>query len=149
MWEENVRFVLDGYARFNAGDKEAGLWFFTPDAEYHVAREDPDSAVHRGIDAVRRQFARWVEAYPDLTVEPLDAKGSGDMVFLWVRFSGHGEGSGAPVEMELAHVLTMRDARSPERSSTSTGLRPSKPPVYRSRRCRRKPLSSCAGATRR
>ena len=92
MSEENVRFVLDGYARFNAGDKEAGLWFFTPDAEYHVAREDPDSAVHRGIDAVRRQFARWVEAYPDLTVEPLDAKGSGDMVFLWVRFSGHGEG---------------------------------------------------------
>jgi len=109
--EENVKFVVDGYARFNAGDKEAGLWFFTPDAEYHVAREDPDSAVHRGIDAVRRQFARWVEAYPDLTVEPLEAKGSGDMVFLWVRFSGHGAESGAPVEMELAHVLTMRDGR--------------------------------------
>ena len=33
------------------------------------------------------------------------------MVFLWVRFSGHGEGSGAPVEMELAHVLTMRDGK--------------------------------------
>ena len=77
MSEENVRFVLDGYARFNAGDKEAGWWSFTPDAEYHVAREDPDSAVHRGIDAVRRQFARWVEAYPDLTVEPLDAREAG------------------------------------------------------------------------
>ena len=78
MSEENVRFVLDGYASFNAGDKEADLWFFTPDAEYRVAREDPDSAVHRGIDAVRRQFARWVEAYPDLTVEPLEAKGNAD-----------------------------------------------------------------------
>jgi ketosteroid isomerase-like protein len=111
MSEENVEFALAGYARFNAGEREAELWFFTPDAEYHVAREDPDSAIHRGIDAVRGQFARWVEAYPDLTVEPLEAKGKGDKVFLWVRFSGHGEGSGVPVEMELAHVLTMRDGR--------------------------------------
>ena len=132
MSEENVRFVLDGYASFNAGDKEADLWFFTPDAEYRVAREDPDSAVHRGIDAVRRQFARWVEAYPDLTVEPLEAKGNADKVFLWVRFSGHGEGSGAPVEMELAHVLTIRDGRSPGPWSTSTAERPSKPPGCRS-----------------
>ena len=59
----------------------------------------------------RRQYARWLESYPDLTVEPLEAKGNGDKVFLWVRFSGHGEGSGAPVEMETAHVLTMPDGR--------------------------------------
>jgi ketosteroid isomerase-like protein len=111
MSEENVKFALDGYARFNAGEKTAELWFYTPDAEYHVAREDPDSAIHRGIDAVGRQLAEWVEAYPDLTVTPLEARGNGDKVFLWVRFSGHGEGSGVPVEMELAHVLTMRDGR--------------------------------------
>ncbi len=111
MSDENLRFVLDGYARFNAGEKVAELWFFTPDAEYHAAREDPDAAVHRGIDAVRRQYARWVDAYPDLTVEPLEAKGNGDKVFLWVRFSGHGEESRAPAEMELAHVITMRDGR--------------------------------------
>ena len=111
MSEENVRFVLDGYARFNAGERVPELWFFSPDAEFHAAREDPDSEVHRGIDAVRRQYARWVDAYPDLTVEPLEAKGKGDKVFLWVRFSGHGEGSGALVKMELAHVLTMRDGK--------------------------------------
>jgi ketosteroid isomerase-like protein len=111
MSQEKVKFVLDGYARFNAGERVPELWFFTPDAEYHAAREDPDAAVHRGIDAVRRQYARWVDAYPDLTVEPLEAKGSGDKVFLWVRFSGHGEGSGVVVEMEIAHVLTMRDGK--------------------------------------
>jgi uncharacterized protein len=111
MSEENVKFVLHGYARFNGGEKVPELWFFTPDAEFHAAREDPDSAVHRGLDAVRAQYARWIDAYPDLTVEPLEAKGAGDKVFLWVRFSGHGEGSGAPVEMELAHVLTLRDGK--------------------------------------
>jgi ketosteroid isomerase-like protein len=87
------------------------LWFFTPDAEYHAAREDPDSAIHPGIDAVRRHYPRWVESYPDLAVEPLEAKGRGDTVFLWVHFSGHGGESGAPVEMELAHVLTIRNDR--------------------------------------
>jgi uncharacterized protein len=111
MSDENVQFVLDGYARFNAGEKVPELDFFTPDVVYHAAPEDPDAAVHRGIDAVRGQFARWVEAYPDLTVEPVEAKGHGDKVFLWVRFSGHGEESGVPVKMELAHVLTMRDGK--------------------------------------
>jgi ketosteroid isomerase-like protein len=111
MSQENVEIVLDGYARFNAGERRPELWFWHADAEYHVAREDPDSSIHRGIEAVRRQFASWVEAYPDLTVEPLEARGSGDKVFLWVRFTGHGAASGIPLEMELAHVYTLRDGR--------------------------------------
>ena len=109
--EENVEFVLDGYARFNAGERRPELWYWLPDAEYHAARDDPDSAIHRGIDAVRRQFASWVEAYPDLRVEPVEARASGDKVFLWVRFTGHGAASGAPLEMELAHVISLRDGR--------------------------------------
>jgi ketosteroid isomerase-like protein len=32
-------------------------------------------------------------------------------VFAWVRFSGHGAGSGVPMEMQLAHVWTMCDGR--------------------------------------
>jgi hypothetical protein len=37
MSEKNVKFVLDGYARFNAGEKVPELWFFTLDAEYQAA----------------------------------------------------------------------------------------------------------------
>jgi ketosteroid isomerase-like protein len=111
MSEENVQFVLDGYRRLNAGDREAGLWFWHEDAEYHASREDPDAAVHRGIEAIQGQFASWFDAYPDLQVEPLDARGQGETVFLWVRFSGHGAESGVPMEMELAHVITMRDGK--------------------------------------
>ena len=111
MSRENLEIVLDGYARYNAGERTPQLWFRHPDAEYHVARDDPDSAVHRGIDAIRRQFASWEEAYPDLRVEVLDARANGDQVFLWVRFVGHGAISGIPLEMELAHLYTMRDAK--------------------------------------
>ena len=71
----------------------------------------PTPQIHRGIDAIRRQFERWHEAYPDLQVKPLEAKGNGDRVFLWVRFTGHGAASGVPMEMEIAHVYTMREGK--------------------------------------
>ena len=111
MAEENVEIVVNAYARFNAGERVPELWFWHEDAEYHAAREDPDSAVHRGIEAIRRQVASWFEAYPDLRVDVLDARANGDMVLLWVRFVGHGAASGIPLEMELAHLYTMRDGR--------------------------------------
>src|SRR4051794_3884393 len=111
MAVDNVDFVREGYARFNAGEREAALWFWHPDAEYHASRDDPDAAVHRGIEAIRKQFATWIETYPDLQIEILDAAGSGDQVFLWVRFTGHGAASGIPLEMELAHVYTLRDGK--------------------------------------
>ena len=111
MSQENVEFVLDAYARYNAGERRPERWYWHEDAEYHVSSDDPDSEVQRGIDAIRKQVARWEEAYPDLKVEPLEAKENGDQVFLWVRFSGHGAGSGAPIDMELAHVLTLKDRR--------------------------------------
>jgi len=111
MSEENRAIVLDAYARFNAGEKVPELWFWHDDAEYQAAREDPDSAVHRGIDAIRRQFASWLEAYPDLKVEVLDAQANGDKVLLWVRFIGHGAASGFPLDMELANLYTMRDGK--------------------------------------
>jgi ketosteroid isomerase-like protein len=114
MSQENVEIVRDAYARYNAGERTPELWFWHPHAEYHAAREDPDSAVHRGIDAIRQQFASWHEAYPDLRVEVLDAQASGDQVFLWVRFVGHGATSGIPLEMELAHLYTMRDGKAPK-----------------------------------
>lgn len=48
------------------------------------------------------------------------------MVFLWVRFSGHGAASVIPLEMELAHVYVMRDgkaARCSEYLDRDEGLR--------------------------
>jgi ketosteroid isomerase-like protein len=119
--QENVRAVLEGFAAFNAD--EGGLeWrlltlpetmatFGQPDWEYHIDSRDPDSTIHRGIDAVTRHLAGWLETYPDLKTEPVEAQASGDKVFVWLRFSGHGAESRVPIEMELAHVITMRDRK--------------------------------------
>jgi ketosteroid isomerase-like protein len=106
--EEAVR---DGYAAFNSGERDATVEWWHGDGEYVVSREDPDSATHRGLDAISAQNRRWVDSYPDLRVEPLDIRPNGDRVFVWVRFSGHGAGSDVPIEMELAHVCTIEDGR--------------------------------------
>jgi ketosteroid isomerase-like protein len=108
---EMVKVVLDAYADYNDGGGEPSLDYWHEDAEYHTAPDDPDSAVHRGIDAISRLFASWREAYPDLRVEVHDAKARRNEVFAWVRLVGRGAASGIPVEMELAHVYTMRKGK--------------------------------------
>src|ERR1700757_3509464 len=106
MSQPNVQRVLDGYPCFNAGETLAPLVleYYHADAEYHIAREAPDSAVHGEVAAITKQMESWIEAYPDLKLAPLDARANGDQVFVWVRFVGHGAVSGSPVEMEVAHV---------------------------------------------
>jgi ketosteroid isomerase-like protein len=112
-----IDFVVEGYRRYNERDRSlpwpdeenAGHW--REDGEYRSAREDPDSDVHRGLDAIRAQFQRWHDAYPDLWVKVVDIHVNEDKVVAWVHLSGHGAGSGVPIEMELAHVLAFRDRK--------------------------------------
>jgi ketosteroid isomerase-like protein len=116
--ESLEEFVRRGYARFNQAEREpvdeqelASLDIWHPDGVYVNSASDPDPATHRGIDAVRRQVGQWVEAYPDLQVEPLEIQTNGNRAFVWVRFSGHGAESGAPMTMEMAHIATVEDGR--------------------------------------
>ncbi len=109
--QDNVEVVLDWYAHYNEGDGEPSLDYWHEDARYRTAREDPDSATHRGIDAIRRLFATWREAYPDLRVEVHETRANRDRVFAWIRFVGRGAASGIPIHMDLAHVCTMREGR--------------------------------------
>ena len=106
---ENEDLVRNGYEWFNREKEPPPTWL--PDGEFVNAREDPDHAVHRGIEAIRAQHEGWFDAYPDLHVEPLEVRANGDLVFVWTRFTGHGKDSGAPMEMELAHVVTVEDGR--------------------------------------
>jgi len=106
---ENEDLVRSGYEWFNREKEPPPTWL--DDGEFVNARDDPDHAVHRGIDAIRRQHRGWFDAYPDLHVEPVEVRSNGDLVFVWTRFTGHGAGSGVAMEMELAHVITVEDGR--------------------------------------
>jgi ketosteroid isomerase-like protein len=133
MSQESLEdFIRRGYARFNASEREppdkeefASFDIYHPDSVYVNDANDPDAGVHEGIEAVREQIGRWVEAYPDLRVEPLEIQTSGDRAFVWVRFSGHGAVSGVPIEMEIAHIVTVEGGkvrRVEEYSNRTDGL---------------------------
>jgi ketosteroid isomerase-like protein len=108
--DENVRFVLATYEWGNRERKFArDSWH--DDGEWINSREDPGHAIHRGTLAIEKLFASWMEAYPDVRVDPVEAQASGSRVFVWVRFSGQGAGSGISLDMEIAHVLTVEDGR--------------------------------------
>ena len=102
--EELIRWA---YAYFNREHEPPPNWH--PDGEFVNAREDPDHATYRGIEAIRKQHQGWFDSYPDLNIEPVEIRqnGDGDRVFVWAHFSGHGADSGVAMDMELAHVLTL------------------------------------------
>lgn len=104
--EELIRW---GYDWFNREKAPPPTWL--DDGEFVNAREDPDHATYRGIDAIRKQHRGWFESYPDLQVEPLEIRSNDDRAFVWVRFTGHGADSGVAMEMELAHVFTFEGER--------------------------------------
>ncbi len=108
MSQQNVEFVLASYEWGNREQRLAVDWWHA-DGEYVNSRKDPDHATYRGIDAIEKLFASWIEAYPDVRVRPIEARANGERVFVWVRFTGHGAASGMPLEMEMAHVITLED----------------------------------------
>jgi ketosteroid isomerase-like protein len=128
-------FIRRAYTRFNEAEPDPSgqhklawvLDFYDRDAVYVNDARDPDAGIHRGIEAVRQQVGRWVEAYPDLQVEPLEIiQTSGNQAFVWVRFSGHGAESGVPISMELAHIVTVKGSkvlRVEEYSDRADGLK--------------------------
>jgi len=84
---------------------------FAQDAEWVAAREDPDAATHRGVDAIRAYIGGWFGAFEEtefLVEEMIDG---GDKVFSWIVFSGRGPTSGVPVELQQAQVATFRDGK--------------------------------------
>jgi ketosteroid isomerase-like protein len=109
MASENEELVRFGYDWFNREREPPPTWL--ADGEFINSRADPDHAVHRGLEAIRKQNQDWFDAYPDLRVDPVEIKSNGDRVFVWVRFTGHGADSGLAMEMELAHVITLEDGK--------------------------------------
>ncbi len=108
---ENEEFVRSLYDRFNAGERlpEPDAWH--ADGVYVTSSDDPDSDTYSGVEEITQQFQRWLEAYPDLRVDPLEVLVNRDRVLVWGHWSGHGAGSQVPIEMEMAQVYTLDDGK--------------------------------------
>ena len=88
--------------------------------------------------------------YPDLRLEIQQARSTGRQgPSSGFSFTGHGAASGIPLEMELAHVCTLRDGKAGQRGRVhGPQTKPSRPWGCRSRRRRRRTWRVHAGALR-
>src|SRR6478752_4769052 len=97
-WADPEILTRVAYEWFNRKKQPPPMWL--PDGEFINSRKDPDHGAYG-----------WFDAYPDLHVEPVEIRASGDLVFVWARFTWHGADSGVAMEMELAHVATIERGR--------------------------------------
>ena len=96
---------------FNRRDFDAYLELLDPDIEWHVAREDPDATVHRGREQVRAYLEDWIDAFADLRIDMEETSEADDRILAVIRFTGHGSGSGMPLDDRVSFVFSLRDRR--------------------------------------
>jgi ketosteroid isomerase-like protein len=110
--QEAIDMARRGYEAFARRDLDAALEMLHPQIEAHDPPEMPDSAVHYGRGAVRRDWEQTLELFDDLVIDIEEFfETEGDEIVIFVRYSGRGRESGAAVEAKTAHVWTFQDGK--------------------------------------
>jgi ketosteroid isomerase-like protein len=110
----NVELALRGYEILNRGDVDGFVTKFVhPDYEFHTGVRVPSiPSVVRGHDELRAWIEQWYqdpwEGQLQMDVERIEELDDGRVLAL-LTLRARGRGSGAPVDTEYAHILTIRD----------------------------------------
>src|SRR4051812_23176050 len=97
MSEENVATVRGLFDAFVGGDALGLVEPWSPEVVFHVREDEPDAAVHEGLEAVTALFLSWLETFPNLSLESSSFRDEGDWVVASFVLRGSGGASGAEV----------------------------------------------------
>jgi ketosteroid isomerase-like protein len=95
--------VVEVFRRFADGELDAALEMVSNDFVLEIPGSmsaEPD--LYEGHAGARRYFAGFDGTIDELGFEPLEVEENGDVVTLWVRFTGRGVTSGIEVEQYAA-----------------------------------------------
>ena len=107
VWEQRIR---EGIEAYNRGDWDAVLIDASDDVELKRADISPDARdVVRGRERVLEYFRP--DVFTDQHIDPLQIVVGDDAVYVRMRFSARGAGSGIPVEIESHAVYRIADDR--------------------------------------
>ena len=96
------------YGRWSQGN----FWefeSFDDDVQARWATEVPDMGTSEGIDGLAELLSQWLAAWSACRIEAEEFHDAGDRIVAFVRVHARGSGSDIDVQMENAHVWTMRD----------------------------------------
>ena len=112
MGASNRDVVLEVFRRFAAGELDSALELVSEDYVLEIPGSmsaEPD--VYEGHAGARRYFAGFDGTIDDLGFEPLEVEEHGDVLTIWVRFTGRGVTSGIEVEQFAAVNVSVADGK--------------------------------------
>jgi ketosteroid isomerase-like protein len=112
MSQENVEVVRRANALFRAGDLEALIDLYHPDAEWRDLLRAPDmpEAVH-GRTAISALWKEWLETFDDAIVEINEYIDAHPWVICPTRWGGTGKQSGATIDLRTADAYLVREGK--------------------------------------
>jgi ketosteroid isomerase-like protein len=110
MSQQNVEIVRSLFSSFEQIGPEGTFRFLSPEIEWQVRPDLPDSRTYRGHQGVRELLATFEDVLDEQWYSPRELIPAGDLVVVPLRWGGRGKTSGATVEeREETWVLTLRD----------------------------------------
>jgi uncharacterized protein len=111
MSQENLEVAKAAHRAMQARDFVALLELCCEDIEW---RQDPrfvEPGTFRGHEGVLKLHETLYEAFEDFAVAPERYLPAGDKVVVFLHISAGSQGSGTPVDNDVANVLTFRDGK--------------------------------------
>jgi ketosteroid isomerase-like protein len=111
MSQENVEVVRRCYEFWADRDYSFIEEVAHPDLIIDLSRNELNPDVYRGYEGFRLWVRSVEEIWDQFTVVPDEFIDAGDHVFVAIRISGQGKGSGVEVDMRIFNVWTFRDGK--------------------------------------
>jgi ketosteroid isomerase-like protein len=114
MSQANVEIVRRVWEAWERRDRDALFALYDPDLVYDPGHAGPIELrdLYHGHDGIRQFFRQWMEPFEsfDAHAETFIDAGDDVVVVVGIRRSGHGQASGAEVEMPVFwNVCTIRN----------------------------------------
>lgn len=110
MSQENVELTHQAFGAFNRRDLDAFLALMDTDVEAGSRLVAMEGGYH-GHDGIRQWWQNLLDAIPDYTLEPVQARELEDSTLTTLRTRGHGADSDTPVEDTVWIVADWRDKK--------------------------------------
>jgi ketosteroid isomerase-like protein len=116
MSDSYVELMWSWAEQLGLSDDPLNFWYeniWDRDVDHRAIEGAPDDVGPiLGRDAMRRYYGEWYELFDDLVAvveEVIDARDG--VIVTVLHVSGRAKASGAPVDMRVANVYTIRDGR--------------------------------------
>jgi ketosteroid isomerase-like protein len=110
MSQENVELAQQAFDAFNRRDMGAFLALMDADVEA-VSRLVAMEGGYHGHDGIRHWWQNLLDAFPDYTLETVEARELGNLTLATLRSRGHGADSDTPFVDTVWVVVHWRDKK--------------------------------------